>query len=132
MASVAAACVTAFLLLSQVASCFPLPLGTPNHAGRMPSRWGPCRVLGGQSPHPIPISSGKADAIWKPALEEAPLAPGRLAEQLVLAASLGLLLCCPLCLPSWPAVSLFFTEHLARAAGTGSLSLAEGLCICPL
>lgn len=43
------ACITALLPLSQemVASLFPLTLVTPNYAGRIPLKWGLCRVLGG-------------------------------------------------------------------------------------
>lgn len=100
--------------------CFPLPPVTPNHARRMSLEWGPHRARGGHSP-PIPISNGKGDVNWKPAPEEAAPAAGCPSE-LAPAASLSLLLlCCPLCPPSWAAVSLFFfTEHLARAAGAGS------------
>lgn len=45
----AVVCIAAFLPLSQesVASLFFLTLVTSNCAGRIPSQWGSCRLLGG-------------------------------------------------------------------------------------
>lgn len=95
-----------------------------NHAGRVPSEWGPRRVP------PSPSLNGEGDANSKPAPEEATPAAGCPSE-LIPAASISLLLlCCPLCPPSRAAVSLlFFTEHPACAAGT-SFSSLKGSCTC--
>lgn len=114
-------------------SCLPLP---PQAVSCFPSLWSPQTEQGDAFTAECPCSRVGRTLVPSLSLTErgyhlqASSEGGCPSSELIPAASLALLLlCCLLRPPSWAAVSLlFFTEHMARAAGAGSPLLQPRVC----